>query len=89
MYSTADERGLDRNSLFVCLAANCRRDACDPSQIFVTKNLISFLCGFKKICLYNLQLARRFIEIQQEEISKNHKFIFINHRGHREHRGNF
>ncbi|MDR2170100.1 MAG: hypothetical protein LBP59_08160 [Planctomycetaceae bacterium] len=30
MYSTANERGLDLNSLFVCLAANCRRDACDP-----------------------------------------------------------
>ncbi|MDR2169350.1 MAG: hypothetical protein LBP59_04340 [Planctomycetaceae bacterium] len=30
LYSTANERGLDRNSLFVCLAANCRRDARDP-----------------------------------------------------------
>ncbi|MDR2169304.1 MAG: hypothetical protein LBP59_04110 [Planctomycetaceae bacterium] len=30
MYSTANERGLDRNSLFVCLSANCRRDVRDP-----------------------------------------------------------
>ncbi|MDR2170880.1 MAG: hypothetical protein LBP59_12120, partial [Planctomycetaceae bacterium] len=30
MYSTADEQGLDRNRLFVCLSANCRRDARDP-----------------------------------------------------------
>ncbi|MDR2168645.1 MAG: hypothetical protein LBP59_00705 [Planctomycetaceae bacterium] len=30
LYSTANERRLDRNSLFVCLAAKCRRDARDP-----------------------------------------------------------
>ncbi|MDR2171026.1 MAG: hypothetical protein LBP59_12860 [Planctomycetaceae bacterium] len=30
LYSTANERGLDRNSLFVCLSAKCRRDARDP-----------------------------------------------------------
>ncbi|MDR2171769.1 MAG: hypothetical protein LBP59_16620 [Planctomycetaceae bacterium] len=37
MYSTANERGLDRNRLFVCLSAKCRRDARDPFQFFVTK----------------------------------------------------
>ncbi|MDR2168823.1 MAG: hypothetical protein LBP59_01615 [Planctomycetaceae bacterium] len=30
LYSTANERGLDQNSLFVCLSAKCRRDARDP-----------------------------------------------------------
>ncbi|MDR2170001.1 MAG: hypothetical protein LBP59_07665 [Planctomycetaceae bacterium] len=30
LYSTAGERGFDLNSLFVCLAAKCRRDARDP-----------------------------------------------------------
>ncbi|MDR2171656.1 MAG: hypothetical protein LBP59_16050 [Planctomycetaceae bacterium] len=31
LYSTANERRLDRNRLFVCLAAKCRRDARDPA----------------------------------------------------------
>ncbi|MDR2171710.1 MAG: hypothetical protein LBP59_16325 [Planctomycetaceae bacterium] len=30
LYSTANERGLDLNRLFVCLSAKCRRDARDP-----------------------------------------------------------
>ncbi|MDR2169293.1 MAG: hypothetical protein LBP59_04055 [Planctomycetaceae bacterium] len=30
LYSTANERGLARNSLFVCLSAKCRRDARVP-----------------------------------------------------------
>ncbi|MDR2172000.1 MAG: hypothetical protein LBP59_17790 [Planctomycetaceae bacterium] len=30
MYSTANERSLDLKRLFVCLAANCRRDGYDP-----------------------------------------------------------
>ncbi|MDR2169601.1 MAG: hypothetical protein LBP59_05620 [Planctomycetaceae bacterium] len=30
LYSTANERGLYLNRLFVCLAAKCRRDARDP-----------------------------------------------------------
>jgi hypothetical protein len=30
LYSTANERGLDRKRLFVCLSANSRRDARDP-----------------------------------------------------------
>ncbi|MDR2170223.1 MAG: hypothetical protein LBP59_08790, partial [Planctomycetaceae bacterium] len=30
LYSTANERVFDLNRLFVCLAANCRRDARDP-----------------------------------------------------------
>ncbi|MDR2172246.1 MAG: hypothetical protein LBP59_19045 [Planctomycetaceae bacterium] len=30
LYSTANERGLYLKRLFVCLAANCRRDARDP-----------------------------------------------------------
>ncbi|MDR2171709.1 MAG: hypothetical protein LBP59_16320 [Planctomycetaceae bacterium] len=30
LYSTANERGLDRKCLFVCLSAKCRRDARDP-----------------------------------------------------------
>ncbi|MDR2171356.1 MAG: hypothetical protein LBP59_14530 [Planctomycetaceae bacterium] len=30
LYSTANERGFDRNRLLVCLSANSRRDGCDP-----------------------------------------------------------
>jgi hypothetical protein len=30
LYSTANERGFDLKRLFVCLAANCRRDTRDP-----------------------------------------------------------
>ncbi|MDR2171943.1 MAG: hypothetical protein LBP59_17500, partial [Planctomycetaceae bacterium] len=30
LYSTANERGLYLNRLFVCLSAKCRRDARDP-----------------------------------------------------------
>ncbi|MDR2170037.1 MAG: hypothetical protein LBP59_07845 [Planctomycetaceae bacterium] len=48
LYSTANERGLDRNNIFVCLSANSRRDACDPVQFFVTKNcLICPSCPIK------------------------------------------
>ncbi|MDR2171096.1 MAG: hypothetical protein LBP59_13210 [Planctomycetaceae bacterium] len=31
LYSTANERGLYLNRLFVCLSAKCRRDARDPA----------------------------------------------------------
>ncbi|MDR2172343.1 MAG: hypothetical protein LBP59_19535 [Planctomycetaceae bacterium] len=57
LYSTANERGFDRNRLFVCLSAKCRRDARDPlvspafqdrrrdacvhSLFFVTKNCLT------------------------------------------------
>ncbi|MDR2171921.1 MAG: hypothetical protein LBP59_17390 [Planctomycetaceae bacterium] len=30
LYSTADERGFDRNRFIGCLSAKCRRDASDP-----------------------------------------------------------
>ncbi|MDR2170960.1 MAG: hypothetical protein LBP59_12525 [Planctomycetaceae bacterium] len=30
LYSTANERGLDRNRFIGCLSATCRRDARDP-----------------------------------------------------------
>ncbi|MDR2170345.1 MAG: hypothetical protein LBP59_09400 [Planctomycetaceae bacterium] len=55
MYSTANERGFDRNRFIGCLSATCRRDArdplvspafqdrrrnaCEPAQFFVTKKL--------------------------------------------------
>ncbi|MDR2171539.1 MAG: hypothetical protein LBP59_15460 [Planctomycetaceae bacterium] len=42
LYSTANERGLNCNSFFVCLAANCSRDGCVPSQ----KNLFN-LCNLR------------------------------------------
>ncbi|MDR2170043.1 MAG: hypothetical protein LBP59_07875 [Planctomycetaceae bacterium] len=35
LYSTADERGLYYNSLFVCLAATCSRDGYDPPNDFL------------------------------------------------------
>ncbi|MDR2169017.1 MAG: hypothetical protein LBP59_02640 [Planctomycetaceae bacterium] len=38
MYSTANERVYISTDFFVCLAANCSRDGCDPSRFFVTKN---------------------------------------------------
>ncbi|MDR2172549.1 MAG: hypothetical protein LBP59_20610 [Planctomycetaceae bacterium] len=39
LYSTADDRGLYLNRLFVCLSVNCSRDGYVPSQFFVTKKL--------------------------------------------------
>ncbi|MDR2170972.1 MAG: hypothetical protein LBP59_12585 [Planctomycetaceae bacterium] len=49
LYSTANERDLDRNSIFVCLAANCNPDGCVPSQFFVIKKLSHLSL---KICQY-------------------------------------
>ncbi|MDR2171049.1 MAG: hypothetical protein LBP59_12975 [Planctomycetaceae bacterium] len=38
LYSTAGERGLYLNSLFVCLSAKCRRDARDPAVSHAFQN---------------------------------------------------
>ncbi|MDR2171721.1 MAG: hypothetical protein LBP59_16380 [Planctomycetaceae bacterium] len=47
LYSTANERRLDRNRLLVCLAAKCRRDARDPS---VCESLLKKLVnGYRKL----------------------------------------
>ncbi|MDR2171937.1 MAG: hypothetical protein LBP59_17470 [Planctomycetaceae bacterium] len=54
LYSTANERRLDRNSLFVCLAAKCRRDVRDPvvSSAFQDRKhfRIAVLLG-SRVCL--------------------------------------
>ncbi|MDR2169300.1 MAG: hypothetical protein LBP59_04090 [Planctomycetaceae bacterium] len=44
LYSTANERGFDLKRLFVCLSANCRRDARDPAQFFVTQDFPFYVC---------------------------------------------
>ncbi|MDR2171476.1 MAG: hypothetical protein LBP59_15145 [Planctomycetaceae bacterium] len=38
LYSTAVERVYISTDFFICLLTNCRQDACDPFQFFVTKN---------------------------------------------------
>ncbi|MDR2168910.1 MAG: hypothetical protein LBP59_02090 [Planctomycetaceae bacterium] len=45
LYSTANERGLDHNRLFVCLAAKCRRDARNPvvSPAFQDRRHLGYL----------------------------------------------
>ncbi|MDR2171813.1 MAG: hypothetical protein LBP59_16840 [Planctomycetaceae bacterium] len=40
LYSTANERGLHRNSLWGCRAANCIRDGCVLSQVFCYKKIV-------------------------------------------------
>ncbi|MDR2172476.1 MAG: hypothetical protein LBP59_20235 [Planctomycetaceae bacterium] len=40
LYSTANERGFVLNRLFVCLAAKCRRDTCDPSDDFLLQKIV-------------------------------------------------
>ncbi|MDR2172229.1 MAG: hypothetical protein LBP59_18960 [Planctomycetaceae bacterium] len=44
LYSTADERGYILNSLFVCLSANCRRDARDPLVLPVFQDCGCSVC---------------------------------------------
>ncbi|MDR2168917.1 MAG: hypothetical protein LBP59_02125 [Planctomycetaceae bacterium] len=37
LYSTANERGFVLNRLFVCLAANCRRDDCVSANLWTKR----------------------------------------------------
>jgi hypothetical protein len=48
LYSTANERGLYLNRLFVCLSAKCRRDARDPLVLpaFILNFLLQKNCPF-------------------------------------------
>ncbi|MDR2171079.1 MAG: hypothetical protein LBP59_13125 [Planctomycetaceae bacterium] len=50
LYSTAVERSYISTNFFVCILANCRRDACVSSQFFVTKN---YLIRFSQFAIHN------------------------------------